>query len=269
MSVWLTIPSARPATEIAERLGKWRRKGYNIALWRNGPHVNDPILGIARPTYNGKPVNMDNSARYFHPDRYDGNEVALWYGNYLGWGSSINRLITEVIKIDADAQWFVGGGDDTDPDPTKTADEIAAECTEHFGGTFGIMQPTGHRWGEEEAWAQATYPNEPAYIDRICGSPWIGREAARRLNGGKGPLWAECYHMFSDQILKEHAEKIGILWQRRDLTHFHDHPRRDGVARTPDFAAESGIYTNHEWDKSKGIYERLKANYFKECDPIA
>ena len=38
MSVWLTIPSARPASEIKERLEKWRDMGYRIALWRNGPH---------------------------------------------------------------------------------------------------------------------------------------------------------------------------------------------------------------------------------------
>jgi len=256
MSVWLTIPSARPAAEIAARLERWRQMGYRIALWRNGPHRNE-VLGIE--------ANEDGT-------------LILYSEEYRGWGASINELVRLVAERDPSAAWFVGGGDDTDPDPTKTADEIARECSNHFivntidrylgCNTWGIMQPTGDRFGSDEPWARMTHPNEPAYIDRICGSPWIGREAARRLNGGKGPLWSECYHMFSDQILKEHAERLGILWQRRDLTHYHDHPRRDGVARTPDFAALTGIYDSPEWNKSKAIYEKLKANDFRDCNPI-
>ena len=116
-------------------------------------------------------------------------------------------------------------------------------------------------------WARAAFPDAPAYIDRICGSPWIGREFARRMNGGKGPLWPEFYHMFADEHLKCVAEKYGVLWQRRDLTHHHDHPRRDGVQRTPDFAGR--IYGSEEWEKSKAIFERLKANNFAESEPIA
>ena len=43
LSVWLTIPSARPASEIAERLGKWKAMGYKIALLRNGPRAYDEL----------------------------------------------------------------------------------------------------------------------------------------------------------------------------------------------------------------------------------
>lgn len=244
MSVWLTIPSARPAAEIKERLDKWRGQGYKIALWRNGPHAYDPIE----------------------------TDWVVNTSDYAGWGKSINAIIKSVVSEDPSAEWFVGGGDDTDPDMSKTADQIARECTRHFGviadvgGTVGVMQPTGDRWGENEPWARAQFPDAPAYIDRICGSPWIGREFARRMNGGKGPFWPSCFHMFSDQILKEVAEKMGVLWQRRDLIHFHDHCRRDGVPRTPDFAGQ--IYGPQEWEVSKREYERLKALDFSECVPI-
>lgn len=254
-NAWLTIPSARPAAEIAPRLQRWRERGYKIALWRNGPHRHE-----------GVQADMQIISR-----------------DYEGWGYSINALIRSVCAEHPDAAWFVGGGDDTDPDPTKTADEIARECSIHFApiekhntgndvygfpGTFGVMQPTGDRWGENEPWARATFPDAPAYIDRICGSPWIGREFARRMNQGRGPFWPEFYHMFSDECLQEVAKKLGVLWQRRDLTHHHDHPRRDGVARTPDFAAGTGIYGTEEWQKSKAIFERLKASGFAECMPI-
>lgn len=246
MSVWLCIPSARPASEIAERLGKWRAMGYKIALWRNGPHA----------TTDGSDIK-------------DLVDWSMYTPDYRGWAFSCNFVMKMIFGANDDCDWCVCGGDDTDPDPNQFAHEIAEQCSGWFHGTFGVMQPSGDRFGADEPWAKMTHPNEPAYIDRICGSPWIGREAARRLNGGNGPLWGECYHMFSDQILKEHAERLGILWQRRDLTHHHEHPRRDGVARTPDFAAATGIYESAEWSRSKAIYERLKANDFAECMPIA
>ena len=96
--------------------------------------------------------------------------------------------------------------------------------------TFGVMQATGDRWGENEPWARAQFPDAPAYIDRICGSPWIGREFARRMNQGKGPFWREYFHMFADEELQCVAQRLGVLWQRRDLTHHHEHPRRSAGA---------------------------------------
>ena len=261
MSVWLTIPSARPASEIKERLERWRDMGYRIALWRNGPHVDDSIECdwlFSRPEYHG-------------------------------WGASINFIIERIAEYDTQADWFVGGGDDTDPDPTKRAEEIARECSLHFGiptdrsrqvgvleprhyidqheSTFGVMQPTGDRWGADEPWAKATYPNAPAYIDRICGSPWIGREFARRMNRGKGPFWPEYRHMFADEELQCVAHRMGVLWQRRDLTHLHNHPRRDGVSRTPDFAQE--IYSAPHWEASKKLFESRRAAGFPGSEPTA
>lgn len=257
MSVWLTIPSARPAAEIAERIQRWQAQGYRIALWRNGPHVADPL-----------PFLTNRDALKASPD-------------YAGWGASINTLIQEIMLYDPSAEWFVGGGDDTDPDATKTANEIARQCSDEFrerhieatGETFnihptlGVMQPTGDRWGAEEPWAKAMFPDAPAYIDRLCGSPWIGREFARRANRGAGPFWPEYKHMFADEELQEVAKRLGVLWQRPDLTHHHEHARRDGVSRTPDFATE--IYSAPHWAASKALFESRKAAGFPGSELLA
>lgn len=271
LSVWLTIPSARPAVEITARIQLWQRQGYRIALWRNGPHVSDP-LRICNACGSSEfiaedPAKCQACGSQDSRSLLTNRDALKATPEYAGWGNSINILIAEIMVYDPGAQWFVGGGDDTDPDQRAHADDIGMECFGYFyGSTFGVMQPTGDRWGESEPWAKHLFPDAPAYIDRICGSPWIGREFARRANQGKGPFWPECYHMFSDQILKESAEKLGILWQRRDLIHFHNHCRRDGVARTPEFLRQA--YSQEEWQKSKAIYERLKASDFAECAPL-
>lgn len=241
MSVWLTIPSARPIDEIRERLGRWRAMGYKISLWRNGPHRHDDVSALA--------------------------DWVTVTEEYAGWGASINELARAVFALDDSCDWIVGGGDDTDPDPTRTADEIATQCSLHFDGTFGCCQPTGDRWGADEPWALARFPEAPAYIDRICGSPWIGREFARRMNSGNGAFWPEYPHMFADEELQAIAQKLGVLWQRPDLTHHHEHPRRDGVQRTPDFAQE--IYSAPHWVASEALFKTRKLLGFPGSEPIA
>jgi hypothetical protein len=236
LSVWLTIPSARPAAEIADRIQRWQKQGYRIALWRNGPNVDDAL-----------PFLTNRDALKATPE-------------YAGWGASINGLIKEIATYDSSSAWFVGGGDDTDPDPNKTAGEIADECADYFGGTSGVMQPTGDRWGEEQPWARLNYPENPAYSDRICGSPWIGREFARRANQGKGPFWPAYRHMFADEELQTVALREGLLWQCRDLIHYHDHVRRDGVARTPEFMSE--WYGSVHWSESHKLFNARKRDGF-------
>lgn len=250
MSVWLCIPSARPVDEVNARMAKWRERGYKIALWRD--------------------------------KKEDGlNAEAIMHGSggflsqtYPGYAVASNALINWAFANDPACDWVVCGGDDIDPDPKKMADEIAEECGDHFFdysgnakvktlcGTFGVMQPTGDRWGADEPWALLSYPGAPAYADRICGSPWIGREFARRVNGGRGP-WCEDYtHMFVDEHMQNVAQKLGVLWQRRDLTQYHDHCRRDGEARTPEFLREA--YSQEHWAVSKAIFDQHKADGFAE-----
>lgn len=236
MSVWLTIPSARPPASANPVLQKWRDMGYKIALWTDS--AGDWMAKICD----------DGTA---HPD-------------YPGYASAVNGLIAHILANDPSAEWFVIGGDDTLPDPNKRADEIARECGGHFReilqnmdrGTFGVMQPTGDRYAGGQ-------------IDRICGSAWIGREFAQRVNQGKGPLWPEYTHMFVDNELQEVALKYGVLWQRPDLTQLHMQYCRESsaidsppiAARPPEHIQHDG-YTPEHWVKYEKLFLERKAAGF-------
>ncbi len=226
MSVWFAIPSARPAEEAAKRLVKWADQGYRIALLRQG----EPVPAhLAIPT-----------------------------DHYLGWAQSTNVLAREILKADPEAEWIVGGGDDYLPDLTHRAEDIARECTEHFGGTFGLMQPTGDRWGPAP---------DRAYIDGIAGSPWMGREWCRRMYGGEGPMFGGYLHMFGDEELQNVAIKLGVFWQRRDLVQFHDHWGRNGRREDmPDFLRP--VNTAQHWSESQRLFNRRRAAGWPGHEPI-
>lgn len=245
MSVWLCIPSAREAKYALTCVIAWQLRGYRVALLRTQPD----------------PVDCPIAADY---------EIIA---PYQGYAAACNRIIKEIMERDPDAEWFVTGGDDTFPDQWKTASEIAAECRAYFGAqllgfglnTFGVMQPTGDRWGQNEI---GPWPRGSAYIDRVCGSPWLGREFCQRAYGGRGPYWEEYQHMFLDEELQNVALKLGILWQRPDLTHFHAHWGRDGnAAAMPSFLAP--VNTQEHWTKSKAIFERRRAGGFPGHEVIS
>lgn len=226
MSVWYCIPSKRPVAEVEAAAALWRERGYRLALWRD---TGD------------EPVTCD----------------MLLTGPYPGYARAVNALCAEVIARNPDAQWLVTGGDDIHPDLGRFADEIGIECTAHFGGTFGVMQPTGDRWGENQMGS--------AYIDRICGSPFMGREWCQRMYGGRGPLFEGYAHMFVDEELQCVAERLGVLWQRRDLTHLHHHWMRES-RQMPAFLAESN--SPRHWQDSQALFARRKAAGFPGHDPL-
>ena len=285
-SVWYVIPSKRKPEECAARLQRWRDQGYNIALFVDRADEAD-----------GKPHDL------------------VVVGEYAGYPATVNRLMKMVFEADSGCSWCVTGGDDMLPDPNVPALTIARQCSDHFrhhalsypkwcanwtaGITFGVMQPTGDRWGEHETvnnhafvardptgfgptsdvcqhcWLPANHPKHllGAYIDRVAGSPWIGREFARRVYRGNGPFWPEFYHMFDDEHLQCVATKLGVFWQRRDLTHLHEHwgrpregERLGQASRMPDFLVTANSRAN--WDRSKAIFERLKAGGFAEAEDV-
>ena len=239
MSVWLTIPSARPHEEAQACIDKWRAMGYRVAIQRDtGAYPVDCDYLVMKP--------------------------------WEGYAKACNGLIKDVMEFDDSAQWFVLGGDDTDPDPNKRADEIADELRQYFWTmkpkeckccferpiyTFGVMQPTGDRYAGGS-------------IDRIAGSPWIGREFCERAYGGNGPLWHEYRHFFEDQELQDVAEKLGVYWQRPDLTHLHHHFMRasddinaQAVQKPiPPHLIEANSPAH--WNKFKALYESRKAAGF-------
>ena len=237
MSVWFCIPSIRPG---GGTIPKWREAGYKIAVLRQGDPIEADI--------------------HIHTDVY------------LGWAASINRLMRTVFEADPTCDWCVSGGDDTLPDPTHTPEQIAYECGDHLGRsrvgpfafqTFGVMQPTG----DLKLWPASR-------IDTFAGSPWIGREFARRAYGGKGPMFEGYIHMYGDQELQEVAQKLGVFWQRPDLIHQHNHCQRHNphgaiggdTVNLPGFLA--AIYGPLHWQESKALFYSRRAAGFPGHEPI-
>jgi len=204
-------------------LSEWRKMGYRIALWRDPEDA--PI-----------PCDM------------------MLIGPYPGYHIAVNSLCREVMKHDMGASWLVTAGDDMTPDPSRRADEIAAECTTYFSGTFGVMQPTGDKWA-------ASHP------ERICGSPWMGREFCRRMYGGHGPFCEEYFQLWGDEEMHEVCVKLGILWNREDLVHFHDHFQRGG--KRPLSERPSWMVRNDEcYQKLKPIFDRRKRTGWPGHEPL-
>jgi hypothetical protein len=258
----------------------WLDAGYNVAIWRDSADGLLPDLSIQ-------------------------HRIIRVVGEYPGYAKACNQL-TKLALEDKTCSWVVCAGDDTLPDPQHTPDAIALECSEHFKdaawpkcwswaagykspeeaiaagayaeqkkqslwsayfadlySTFGVMQPTGHRWGDRQG----------PYIDRVAGSAWIGRTFALRMNKGQGPFHPDFTHMFSDECLQEVATKLGVFWQRPDLIHFHQHwglPREGERFATSDRMPEHVKQWNtpKHWKDSKELFERLKADEFKECMPL-
>jgi hypothetical protein len=231
VSVWFAIPSARPVSEAQPVLRLWRERGYKIALFRDAKEPMPPIHDL------------------------------LMIGPYQGYAHAVNTLVAEILVRDREASWIVTGGDDTDPDPRLMAKEIAAECSNHFAGTFGVMQPVGDRWAG-------------GCIDRICGSPWLGRDFCHRANQGHGPLWHEYTHMFVDEELQNVAIVLGVLWQRMDLTHLHHQFCRvedrvdwaHGRQVMPEFLREANSPAH--WEKFRALFQARKAAGFPGSDPL-
>ena len=239
---WFVIPSKKPKAEAEVCIQAWQAQGYSVAIWRDEGDES---------------VECD----------------LLLMGKYPGYANAVNALCREVLERHPKTEWLVSGGDDTLPDSNKRADEIARECVRHFGMmrspfppengkperwnscTFGVMQPTGDRWGDSGG----------AYIDRIAGSPWMGAEWCRRMYGGEGPMWPGWQHFFVDEEIMQVAIMLGVFWQRPDLTHFHKHWIRDGKAM-PRYLAE--INSPAHWAKYKPMYDRRRAAGFPGHEPV-
>ncbi len=234
MSCWLTIPSARPVDEVNRTMDVWRSKGYRVALWRD-EWVHEAPEQPKCDFIIKSPV-------------------------YLGYPVAVNALAEHVFRMDPDCNWVVAAGDDTTPDPIQTADTIAIQLTAHFNGSFGICQPTGDPWRDVQG----------RIIERIAGSPFIGREFCRRIYGGKGPLWSEFTHCFADEHLLNVATKLGIYWPRPDLCHYHANwSRKDGATYERDMPAFLKDANSPEhWAKYKAVFERLKAGGFAEANDL-
>jgi hypothetical protein len=140
-------------------------------------------------------------------------DLQVWYDYYPGWPESVNILCRDVVP--GDAAIVVSGGDDMLPDPNHTAQQLADQFMERFPDTFGVMQPHG---------------DEFLCARRYCGSPFLGRKFFTTMYGGKGPMYGGYHHNYADNELYWVSRGLGALWERPDLSHYHDHFTRKGQA---------------------------------------
>jgi hypothetical protein len=116
------------------------------------------------------------------------------------------------------------------------------------------MQPTGDRWGDAQG----------AYIDRVAGSPWIGRTFWERTYGGKGPFWPEYFHMGADEEVQEVAMHLGVFWQRPDLAHHHQHWGRPKPGERMGHSSNRPVFLDRansaeEWNRYKQLIAARKS----------
>ncbi|RLF30316.1 MAG: hypothetical protein DRN14_00235 [Thermoplasmata archaeon] len=205
--VWAIWPSAHPklANETAKR---WKAAGYKTA------------------------VLLDNVG-----DRPSECNAVCVAREWKGFPNAIN-VLTRMVKADM----VVCIGDDLFPAREADCQTIARQFAERFPDLFGVMQPTGDRFGS---------------IDECAPSPWIGRGFIDEAYGGNGPYYDQYFHYFCDAELQEVAVLLDAFQQRRDLSQYHDHWQRDGGERPPHL-----MRALKEWKKDRALYEGRKRHNF-------
>lgn len=201
----------------------WRRMGYKIGIY------------------------FDKGAEQCEAD-------LVLSGKYQGYPLAANKLAQYAVLV-KDADIVVLLGDDMTPDPNLTAEQIGKEFMEHFSDGFGVMQPTGDLQGIDDSGRCAAA--------RICGSGWYGRAWIERAYQGMGPVWSNYYHYYYDEEVQIVAQRLGVYWQRPDLTqqHYHwswGHTRRE---------------TYHEqaqthWAKDQAMFGLRNSQGFPFSEPL-
>lgn len=167
--------------------------------------------------------------------------IARPWNAYAGYAASVNFLIRHIVP--SDVRLVVAAGEDMRPDPNHKPREIADRFFAHFPDGMGVLQPVG---------------DDLKGTDRICGSPFIGRNFAAQWNHGLGAFWPGYNHYFADEELYEVTKASGTLVQDRELVHYHDHWTRRG---------QSSRRPHHDvlqlrWDHDQALFRFRKAAGF-------
>jgi hypothetical protein len=183
MTIYVIFPS--PNTDATnETLARWHAQGYRSA------------------------VLIDNGQE---PPRAD---VVVQPDTYPGYVASVNQLAHMCIAEGADI--VIASGDDADPDPNHSAEEIGRRFVEAFPDYFGVMQPTGDKFG---ALADDA-------VTRAAVTPWIGKAFAQRAYQGNGPYFSGYRHFYADAEIMEVAQLLGCWRECPEFMQFHRHHSR-------------------------------------------
>lgn len=221
MSVWYAIATAN-AENAQHVFPLWKAKGYKVCAF----------VDLNTPVPYRKQIDL------------------VLEGQYTGWPTVVNGMCRILLAHDPIASAIVTGGDDMWPgEGDPDASYLEMQFLYHFGGSLGVMQPTGDRWMVDKAGTVAA--------ERICGSPWMGRDYITRANGGRGPFWPEYHHFYADEEMLNTTKKLNLLWQRIELTHYHDHWSRRKVSR-PEYLHKA----QRNWGADRELFFERQAQGF-------
>jgi len=164
---------------------------------------------------------------------------------YEGYAKSINRLWREVTDV---ADIIIAGSDDLYPCADKSAQDLAADFFARFPDGFGVMH-------------LAKYDLSQGQSTDHC---WMGADYARRINRGAGPYWPDYYHFFDDTEAGEVADRLTVLWRRRDLGQRHAHWSLSTNQPPPHLGKAQS-----QWAISKALFEQRKHAGYPGHEPFA
>jgi len=202
LDIWVAWPTVN-IVEANDMAAVWKKQGYKVAVLVEEPVVDQPHI-----------------------------DTIITISEWKGFPHAANTLCKS-IEYDI----IVIAGNDLYPELRRPAQILGAEFIEHFGGTNGIMHPTGDRYG---------------LIDEASICPWIGKDY------GIAPYNEEYYHYYCDGELQDVAVQKGTFWQRPDVIQYHDHWGRTSAKRPKHLMP---ALAHHPEDKA--TYERRKANGFQ------
>jgi len=216
-NIWAVFPSADPE-RARNAIERWYNLGYHVLA------QTDKDFGIRESAY-------------------------IMVREYNGYWESINFIIAGILheRSALRADFVVAIGDDMEPDPNFTAQEIAMQMYEHFGDDPGVMQPCGDPQGKDAT-------GQPAAA-RICGSPWFNRAWIDRAYGGNGPCPPYYRQFYGDEEIKYVSEMLGCLWMRPDLTQYHLHWSWGHSQRT-EYQTENQKYWKQDQETFMGRKEK-------------
>jgi len=204
--IWAVWPTLHQEKSI-EMISFWHEYEYNVAVLVNPPFTHDDFIEA---------------------------DIVIVQPEWRGFPAAANILCKEVP-----GNIVVVVGDDIHPDK-KSAQEIGERFLKRFPDTFGVIQPTGDKFG---SW------------DKCAVSPWIGRKFIEQV----GPYHEGYFHYFSDQELQEHAMKLGVFEQWDDINQYHDHWQRNEEQKRPLHLLKA----KKKWHDDKRIFEERKLKGFK------
>lgn len=249
-AVYVCLPSINPEY-CARYLPAWKQQGYRVAvstdeaMFERMTPMLDGIIDVLvspRGRYPGYWQSMNALTRYVC-----NRPVALAYSHIkTSPGLSLNdQLIADVCVV---------AGDDMQPDDRHTAQQIAQHFLRIFPDGYGIMQPTGS--GEDG-------------VDRIAGSPWMGKGWIERAYNGTGPYHGGYFHFYGDEELMNVARRQSAfiqLSQYRQRHHQWCNPDGENYGKRTHYQQRN---SDEHWESDKALFFARQRQGFPGSEPRA